>query len=172
MATGSCSRTTSGGPEMLAIRQSRPDEGERIVSIWRAAVDATHDFLAPEDRAAIDVDARAYCMAAPLWVAVDARGRLIAFMGLSEARLDALFVDPRCRGRGVGRTLVFFASSLHRVLDTEVNAQNGQAVGFYRKLGFIETGSSPVDDQGRPYPLIHMRLDASTSGSQEFGAKK
>jgi putative acetyltransferase len=152
---------------MLAIRPSRPDEGERIVSIWRAAVDATHDFLVPSDRAAIDVDARAYCMAAPLWVAVDARGELIAFMGLSEARLDALFVDPQRRGRGVGQALVSFASSLHPVLDTEVNAQNGQAVGFYRKLGFIETGYSPTDDQGRPYPLIHMRLVTSAGDSQD-----
>jgi len=172
MAIGSCSRMTNGGAEMLSIRRSRSDEGERIVSIWRAAVDATHDFLEPEHRAVIDVEAQAYCMAAPLWVAVDARGWAIAFMGLSEARLDALFVDPRHRGRGVGRTLVSFASSLHSVLETEVNAQNEQAVGFYRKLGFIETGYSPMDDQGRPYPLIHMRLDASASAVREFGANK
>ena len=39
---------------MLTIRRSRPEEGERVIESWRSAVDATHDFLAPEDRLAID----------------------------------------------------------------------------------------------------------------------
>jgi len=38
----------------------------------------------------------------------------------------------------------------------DVNEQNDQAVGFYRKMGFTETGRSPTDDDGRPYPLLHM----------------
>jgi len=42
---------------------------------------------------------------------------------------------------------------------TDVNEQNSQAVGFYGKMGFKRTGRSPVDDQGRPYPLIHLRHD-------------
>lgn len=33
---------------------SRPDDGERIIGIWREAVDATHHFLSIEDRIAID----------------------------------------------------------------------------------------------------------------------
>jgi len=39
---------------MLTIRRSRPEEGERVIEIWRSAVDATHGFLAPEDRLAMD----------------------------------------------------------------------------------------------------------------------
>jgi putative acetyltransferase len=79
-------------------------------------------------------------------------------MGLDVERLEALFVHPQHRGKGVGRTLVSFAATLHPVLDTEVNAQNEQALGFYRRLGFVEIGYSPLDGQGRAYPLIRMRL--------------
>jgi putative acetyltransferase len=143
---------------MFKVRANRPDEGERIVSIWRAAVAATHEFLLPEDRREIDVEAQAYLLSAALWVAVDPQDQPVAFMGLGVARLEALFVHPQHRGKGIGRTLVTFAATLHPVLDTEVNAQNEQALGFYRRLGFVETGYSPLDDQGRGYPLIRMRL--------------
>ena len=143
---------------MFKVRASRPDEGERIVSIWRAAVAATHEFLSPEDRKEIDVEAQAYLLSAGLWVAVDPQDRPVAFMGLGVERLDSLFVHPQYRGKGVGRTLVSCAAILHPALDTEVNAQNEQALGFYRHLGFVEIGYSPLDGQGRAYPLIRMRL--------------
>jgi putative acetyltransferase len=38
-----------------------------------------------------------------------------------------------------------------------VNEQNRSALAFYEHLGFERTGRSPVDGQGRPYPLIHLR---------------
>jgi putative acetyltransferase len=45
-------------------------------------------------------------------------------------------------------------------LTVDVNEQNTQGVGFYRHLGFVETGRSETDDQGRPYPLLHLKLEA------------
>lgn len=47
-------RTPKEKRKMIAIRNSRPDEGARAVEIWRRAVDATHGFLTREDRKAID----------------------------------------------------------------------------------------------------------------------
>ena len=49
------------------------------------------------------------------------------------------------------------ARSLHPVLTVDVNEQNPRAIGFYERLGFARTGRSETDDQGRPYPLLHMR---------------
>ena len=147
---------------MFQVRQNRPDENQRILSIWRASVAATHEFLSPEDREEIDSEAQAYLLSAPLWVAVDPQDQPVAFMGLGSEHLEALFVHPQHRGKGVGRTLVSYAATLYRVLDTEVNAQNEQALGFYRHLGFTETGYSPTDGQGRSYPLIRMRLLVDT----------
>lgn len=40
-----------------------------------------------------------------------------------------------------------------------MNEQNPQASGFYRHYGFVITGRSPLDGQGNPFPLLHMKLD-------------
>ena len=147
---------------MLKLRASTPADGERVVQIWRDAVDATHDFLSVEDRAAIDVQVQAFLPRTSLWLAVDDQDRAIGFMGLSASHIDSLFIDPAHRGTGVGRRLVGHALGLNATLTTDVNEQNAQAVGFYRRLGFVQTGRSPTDDQGRPYPLVHLRLDTTT----------
>jgi putative acetyltransferase len=39
-----------------------------------------------------------------------------------------------------------------------VNEQNPAACRFYQACGFVVIGRSEVDDAGRPYPLLHMRL--------------
>ena len=81
-------------------------------------------------------------------------------MGLGVERLEALFVHPEHRGKDIGRTLVYFASTLHPILDTEVNARNEQALGFYRRWVSWRSVIRHLDDQGRAYPLIRMRLPA------------
>ena len=90
-------------------------------------------------------------------VAVDDQDRPQGFMLIDGSHMEALFIDPDVRGTGIGRQLLQHALALHPQLSTDVNAQNAQAVGFYRRMGFTETGLSPVDSQGRPYPLIHLR---------------
>lgn len=56
-----------------------------------------------------------------------------------------------------GRALVEHAAKLHPVLTVDVNEQNLSGAGFYARMGFETTGRSPVDDDGRPYPLLHLR---------------
>lgn len=129
---------------------------DQVVDIWREAVDATHDFLAPADRAAIEREVISFLPSAPLYLAVDDHDRPLAFMALDAGHMEALFVDPAFRGKGVGAALVRHALALHPGLTTDVNEQNGQAVGFYEHLGFARTGRSALDGQGRAYPLIHL----------------
>lgn len=142
---------------MFTLRKSTPADGARVVDIWRRAVDATHHFLTSEDRRAIDAEVVGFLPAATLDLAVDEADRPVAFMLLDGDRMEALFVDPDHRGAGVGRLLVADALRRHPGLATDVNEQNGQAVGFYERLGFERTGRSERDSQGRPYPLIHLR---------------
>jgi putative acetyltransferase len=142
---------------MYKIRRSRPDDGEHVIALWRAAVDATHDFLSREDRLAIEVEVRAFLPEASLWLAVDDNDHPLGFMLLDGGHMDALFVDPVVRGRGVGAELVRHALQLHPKLTTEVNEQNEQAVGFYERMGFGCIGRTAFDNQGRPYPLIRLQ---------------
>ncbi|WER49795.1 acetyltransferase [Cupriavidus sp. WKF15] len=141
---------------MIIIRNSRPDEGERAVEIWRRAVDATHDFLSQEDRQAIDEMVCDFLPKVPLWFAVDANDYPLALMFIDNGHMEALFVDPACRGTGIGSALVRHGLLLHPKMTTDVNEQNAQALGFYEKMGFKPTGRSSLDGQGRPYPIIHL----------------
>ncbi|KAA9000830.1 acetyltransferase [Stenotrophomonas cyclobalanopsidis] len=144
---------------MNTLRPSRASDGDAVVDLWRRAVDATHDFLSAEDRRAIDAEVVGFLPQAPLLLAVDVdvEDRPQGFMLLDGSHMEALFIDPEVHGQGIGRQLIEHALAQHRPLTTDVNAQNAQALGFYLRMGFVETGRSEVDSQGRPYPLIHLR---------------
>jgi putative acetyltransferase len=81
-------------------------------------------------------------------------------MLLKDGHVEALFVDPEHKLRGVGRALIQHALELHRPLTTDVNEQNVAAIEFYEHIGFRRTGRSETDNQGRKYPLIHLCSEA------------
>ncbi|RYG32870.1 MAG: acetyltransferase [Burkholderiales bacterium] len=148
----------------MRIRPSTVEDGARVVEIWRGAVHATHDFLTPADLAEIDAQVEEFLPKTPLLLAVSDEDRPVAFMGMTEHKVDALFIDPTLRGGGIGRLMIEHAATLYASLTVDVNEQNAQAVGFYERMGFVRTGRSDTDDQGRPYPLIHMRRGAAIEG--------
>lgn len=141
---------------VINIRRSRHDDGDKLVKIWCRSVDATHDFLSKAYRAELEELVKSFLPEAPLWVAVDEKDVPVAFMLLTGEHMDALFVDPDVRGCGIGKLLIEHALTLAPELTTNVNEQNAQAVGFYKKLGFTVTGRSEVDDLGKPYPLLNL----------------
>ncbi len=149
------------GKPVPLIRKSRPDEGKRLVDIWRAAVTATHDFLTADDFQAIAAEVSGFLPAAPVWVAVDRQDCAIGFMLVDNGHLEALFVDPARHNQGIGRALVDHALAFYPNLTVDVNEQNAQARGFYQRLGFVPVGRSDVDGQGRPYPLIHLHYKSA-----------
>ena len=139
----------------ISLRPSEAADAETLLQIWRDAVDRTHDFLSPEDRAAIDPLVAEYVGTSPLLVAL-VDGTTAAFMGVTGRNIDSLFIDPRRHRMGIGRHLV---DQVARPATVEVNEQNAGAVAFYRQLGFEVTGRTELDGDGRPYPLLYMRRD-------------
>ena len=99
----------------------------------------------------------------------DGNRMLLANQGVSAGSIDALFLAPEATGRGGGRQLVSWARALRGDLTVDVNEQNPEAQRFYEKCGFIVTGRSDTDDQGRPYPLLHMRLTEADLYQQHAG---
>ena len=143
---------------MIAIRPSTAQDLPALFRIWEGAVRATHSFLAPED---IDFYAGQvrdqYLPSAVFWIAVGSDGGPKGFMGMTGAKIDALFVDPSCHGQGIGRALVDHAASLAGDdLAVDVNEQNTGACAFYEKLGFRQVGRSALDEAGQPYPILHL----------------
>ena len=141
----------------ITIRKSMLDDVERLFDVWHSAVEATHDFLIPEDHAEIAALVRdQYLPVADLDVAIDENGLPLAFMGMTGNEIDALFVHADARGTGVGRLMVEHAFATSPVIRTEVNEQNAQGVAFWEHMGFRRIGRTEVDGQGRPYPLLQM----------------
>ncbi|GGJ09248.1 acetyltransferase [Paenibacillus hunanensis] len=140
----------------MHIRNSNTTDTERAIDIWRDAVDATHHFLTPEHRSEIEHEVQSFLPNAPIWLAVDESDQALGFMLLDGDHIEALFIDPAHHGKGIGKALIAYAVHLQGDITTDVNEQNTQAVGFYQRLGFKVTGTSPQDSQGRPYPLIHL----------------
>jgi ribosomal-protein-alanine N-acetyltransferase len=106
----------------------------------------------------------------PVYVACDARRRIAGFALIrtvaDEAELLTIAVDPRWRGKGVGRALMdaVFADlmlSPARRMFLEVDEQNHAAIRLYEKLGFarISTrkGYYPRPDGSAATALVMAR---------------
>jgi putative acetyltransferase len=128
-----------------------------LFRIWRDAVEATHGFLSAEDLEFFTGLVRdRYLPAASFTVAVDEEDRPIAFLGMTGAKIDSLFVAPERHGRGIGRCLLDHVRQAHPKLGVDVNEQNEAAVAFYERMGFRRVGRSELDDSGRTYPILHL----------------
>lgn len=153
----------ASSPPMTRVRDGVDIVGEadvpRLVEVWEASVRATHDFLSDADIVGYRPIVRDQLFGSmELYGVRDEGGQLVAFSGVANGKLEALFVHPDWRGAGIGRRLVRHAVDERGVTILDVNEQNEQAVGFYRRLGFEVEGRSELDELGNPYPLLHMRL--------------
>ena len=141
----------------MSVRRGTAADVPRALDIWRDAVDATHRFLTPEDRAEIDAMVTGWMPTVELWMVDDRSGRPVGFLVMDGNPIDALFVDPTVHGRGHGTALLDHALALAPDAIVDASEQASNALPFYEARGFVRTGRSETDPQGRPYPLIRLR---------------
>lgn len=143
----------------MIIRQATNADYPQLLDIWLRSVRATHHFLKDSDIEALLPQLRdIYLPAVELWVAVDAEDCPLGFIGLNEHHVEMLFIEPDLRGKGIGRALLDHVRGSRSQMSVDVNEQNPEAVGFYLHYGFVQTGRSPLDGEGRPFPLLHLSL--------------
>lgn len=131
---------------------------DQILKVWEKSVLATHHFLKPTDFQSIKEmvktldfnDFEVYCLVQNAEVA--------GFLGISEQKVEMLFLSPNYFGKGLGKKLMKFALDELRVSKVDVNEQNSKAVEFYQKFGFKTYERTDKDDQGKDYPLLRMKL--------------
>lgn len=81
----------------------------------------------------------------------------LGFMGLAEDKIEMLFIRQAMRGQGIGKTLINYALAELKASKVDVNEQNTMAYGFYKHVGFTVFERSELDDQGREFPILHMK---------------
>ena len=93
-----------------------------------------------------------------IWVAEE-YGKIIGFCNAANEgeknRVRVIYILPTFQGRGIGSLLIEKALSwLGNDKDVFVNvaSYNKQAIGFYKKYGFIETGKKGVLDKASKLP--------------------
>jgi putative acetyltransferase len=157
---------------IVHVRRAVAADRSPLLELWERSVRATHHFLTDADVVALRplVAEELAGDAVEWWVAREDAGALVGLLGYTRDTIEALFLDPAYRGRGVGRQLVDHAHGLGgERLAVDVNEQNEAAVGFYEAVGFTVVSRSATDGGGRPFPLLHIRRTRSrrtgTSGA-------
>lgn len=155
---------------MITVRPAREDERAGLLRIWRSAVEATHHFLTPADIDWYEPHVADYLAAsADLRVAVadDGASGPLGFIAHEDGAIQMLFVSADAQGRGIGSHLLASvredvgSGEVPRALTVDVNEDNPSGRSFYAARGFEVVGRSPLDDQGKPFPLLHLRLAPS-----------
>jgi putative acetyltransferase len=153
----------------LTIRPAVTHDHDRLVEIWRAAVEATHHFLATQDVDWYERLVRGYLSRmGDVRVAEVTGGAVLGFVAQDDGEIHMLFIDPSHHGRGVGTALLDDIANDFSLLRVDVNEENPSGRRFYAARGFQQVGRSEIDGQGRPHPLLHLvrqgtaRKDAAT----------
>ncbi|GEM_PF-39573 len=154
---------------MLVIKQAAQTDYMEIAEVWEASVRATHHFLNQKDIVKLKRDILESYLPAQdnLYCVRNDNKAIIAFIGISEGNIDMLFIHPSERGKGVGKELILFAVNEMGATKVDVNEQNDQAIGFYRKMGFEIIGRDDMDSNGKSYPILHMKLKKLIDESRE-----
>ncbi|NDW19023.1 GNAT family N-acetyltransferase [Dysgonomonas sp. 216] len=143
---------------MPNIEKATPLDYNEIVKVWESSVKATHDFLADEDfefyKKSMPTD---FLPNVDLYILRD-KNAIKGFVGVSGDMLEMLFISAKERSKGYGKTLLTHAIKNLNIVKVDVNEQNEQAVGFYKRFGFKQTARSTKDAMGKNYPILHFSL--------------
>lgn len=147
----------------LDLAERDDNQLNALTELWERSVRATHDFLSHAEIDSIRPEVRVGLAQIPvLLICLNGEedgSQPLGFIGVADRKVEMLFVDPAARGRGVGSLLMREAAERTGADEVDVNEQNPQAVGFYEHLGYRVFARSETDDQGRPFPILHLRRD-------------
>jgi putative acetyltransferase len=90
----------------------------------------------------------------------ESAGQMVGFVTVdpNTLYLDQIVVAPEAWGSQIGAALLAEAKRLSPAgLDLAVNADNGRAIRFYEKLGFVVTGTDVNPRSGAPVRKMAWR---------------
>ena len=145
--------------KIVEINEKTMELTEQLTGVWEQSVRATHLFLSASEIDEIKKYVPQALLDIPhLLIATDQDGMPVGFMGVDNGKLEMLFISPEERGKGIGKRFIQYGVERLSVNEVTVNEQNPEAIGFYEKMGFRKYKRTDFDEQGRPYPLLYMKL--------------
>jgi putative acetyltransferase len=151
----------AGAPSELTIRSMTPADLQETLDVWVAAWQVAYpaiDFNARRGWTADRIAELERTGSRSLVVVKD--GRIVGVMVVNPATgyLDQIVVATDCQGGGIAETLLAEARRLSPTkLDLHVNQDNGRAIRFYEKHGFVKTGEDVNPRSGAPIYLMGWR---------------
>ncbi len=134
-------------------------EYEDCLNIWELSVRATHNFISEEDINYFKpLILNEFLPAVQLYCIKNENSKMMGFMGIADRKVEMLFVLPDYFRQGVGTKLMLYALNELDINAVDVNEQNNSAFIFYKKLGFEVIKRSEVDGMGKPYPILHLKI--------------
>lgn len=143
--------------EIQEIKQRSPKLIADLVQVWFSAVKATHTFLSPQEIEHIKEYVPQALEQVPNLIVLFDQDKPVAFMGISQQKLEMLFVDNSQRGQGLGKKLLNYGLQEYHLQELVVNEQNPAARGFYEHMGFQVYQRLDHDEQDQPYPILLMQ---------------
>ena len=129
-----------------------------LLAVWERAVRSTHKFLQEEDILALRPVVQEALLEVPRLAVYLEEGKAAGFLGAAGEKIEMLFIDVSAQRKDCGRALVEYAMANWHSIYVDVNEQNEQAAGFYRHMGFVVKHRSALDEQGNPFPVLHLAL--------------
>lgn len=145
--------------EIVILDKFNDGKVKDLLFVWEDSVRQTHDFLNEQDIINLKPQVKeAICNISHL-ICMNVNNKLVAFMGVEENKIEMLFVQSSMRGKGIGKKLVEYAIKNYEIQYVDVNEQNIQGIEFYEHLGFKTFERSKIDEQGNPFPILHMKKE-------------
>ena len=146
-------------PQFHPIHHRSPQLLERLTSVWDTSVRATHPFLTEADIQEIATYVPNALRSVSNLAVIRNRGIPVGFLGVDGIRLEMMFLSPDAIGHGLGGKFLRWGIQRYGIREVCVNEQNPEALGFYVHLGFRSYKRTNLDEQGRPFPLLYLRLE-------------
>jgi putative acetyltransferase len=145
---------------MYKLDTAQKGEYPALLDVWESSVRATHHFLKKNDIEILKkiIQEKDVFNHVNLTCARDTNNNIVGIMGVSQDKLEMLFIDSRFIGQGIGKLLLLHAITNLNVTKVDVNEQNEEALKFYEHFGFKVTSRSEFDETGKPYPILHMQI--------------
>lgn len=146
--------------EIIEVKARTTTLINKLLEVWEDSVKATHLFLSNSEIAEIKKYVpQALKEVSHLVIIENKKNNPIAFMGIENTKLEMLFIKNSERGKGLGKKLLTYGIENYNINELTVNEQNPNAKGFYKHMGFKTYKRTDIDEQGKPYPILYMRLE-------------